>query len=73
MQVNGNPNEGLNGGNSMISYAGDKNNAGEDYMTARVLASSSVGSFSPEEAKVKELLQASASVKHKVFGDMLRA
>ena len=65
---NGNPNDGLNGGNSLISYAG-----GEEYLTARVLASSSVGSFSPEEARVKELLQASASAKHKVFGDMIRA
>ena len=36
------------------------------------MASSSVGSFTPEEARVKELLQASASAKHKVFGDMIK-
>ena len=65
----GNPNEGfLNGGNSIISHNGGT----EEYLNARVLASSSVGSFSPEEARVKEILQASASAKHKVFGDMLR-
>jgi hypothetical protein len=55
----GNPNEGI-----------DHNNG--DYLTARVLASSSVGSFSPEEIKVKEMLQASASAKHKLFGDMIK-
>jgi hypothetical protein len=64
----GNPNDGLNGGHSIISH-----NGGEEYFTARVLASSSVGSFSPEEARVKELLQASASVKHQVFGEMIKA
>lgn len=42
-------------------------------MTARVLGSSSVGSLSPEAIKVKEMLQASASAKHKVFGDMIKA
>jgi len=64
---NGNPNEGINGGLSVISHPGN-----EDYLTARVLASSSNGSLSPEEARAKELLQASASAKHKVFGDMIR-
>ena len=49
---NGNPNEGfLNGGNSIISH-----NGGEEYLNGRVLASSSVDSFLPEEARVKELL-----------------
>jgi hypothetical protein len=37
-----------------------------------VLASSSADGFSPEEARVKEMLQASASAKHKVFGDMIK-
>ena len=54
MQVgNGNPNEGINGGISVISHAATGN---EGYLTARVLASSSVGSLSPEEARAKELL-----------------
>ena len=68
----GNPNEGINGGNSVISVVPGGGGGEEGYLTARILASSSAGSLSPEEARVKDQLQDIANVKHKVFGDMLK-